>query len=461
MIRIDNLERVVAQIESERGIEKSTIVSAIEQALISASRKKYPETALIECELDLETGEADVFQVFHVVEEIEDEAYELTPAQAKSKKSDAKTGDVIREKITPSDFGRLAAQTAKQVIIQRIREAEKTAIFGEYESRIGEVLTGTVQRVENQNYLINLGRGEALLTVRNQIPGEKFSLKEKVRVFLEGIEKLPRGAQIKISRTHPDMLRRLFELEIPEIQDGIIEIMSVSREPGKRAKVAVKSNNASIGAVGTCVGHMGARIQAVIKELGFEKIDVLEWDENPKLFIANALKPAKISRVIITNADAKEATVVVPNDQLSLAIGKSGINVRLSVKLTGWKLDIINQDEFSARASEFDSSDSLSIVDKIKMNKGGLGDATAKDLPREGLSLQERLQQEKEKFKTILEQDHDQEDEGIKVADLANLMDKMVKDIVAVATELGIKVKNGQSVITEAESDRIKEKCSA
>ena len=454
MIKIDNLDRVIAQIESERGIDKDIVITAIKQALASAFRKKFPENAQLECDLDMGTGEASLFRVFNVVEEVEEEDVDLTLEEAKEKDPSATVGSVIREQFEETDFGRLAAQTAKQVIMQRIREAEKTAILDEYEGRVGEIITGTVQRIENQNYLINLGRAEALLTFRNQIPGENFSVKEKIRVYLESVEKTPRGAQIRISRTHPDLLRRLFELEIPEIQDGIIEIMSVSREPGKRAKVAVKSNNAAIGAVGTCVGHMGSRIQAVIKELGYEKIDVLEWDDNPKLFIANALKPAKISRVIITNAEENEATVVVPNDQLSLAIGKSGINVRLSVKLTGWKLDIIDQEDYDKRADEFDSSDSLSIIDKIRLNKDN---SPPESTPTEGLSLQERLQQDKEKFQSILDEEEEDDDE-IKVADLANLLDKKIKEVVEVAGELGISVKNGQSTITSEESNLIKEK---
>lgn len=366
MIVIDNLMQVANQIETERGVNKSVLFSAVEQALVAAGKKKLSEEANIRCELNVETGEARLWVTKLVVEEVEDENLEISVEDAKKIKAKVKTDEEIEILFESPDFGRMAAQAAKQVIVQRLREAEKDSVFSEFQHKIGQIITGTVQRIENKNYLINLGRTEAVLTPKDQIQGEYFQVKEKVKLYVVDIIKETRGNYIHVSRTHPGLLEQLFKIEIPEIQDGIIEIKSVSRDPGKRAKIAVKSNSPSIGAVGTCVGQMGNRIQTIIKELGNEKIDVLEWDESPKAFIANALKPAKISQVIIDNEAERAATVVVPNDQLSLAIGKQGVNVRLSVKLTGWKLDILSEDEFAKRSGV---DKGLSIIEKIKLSK--------------------------------------------------------------------------------------------
>jgi len=374
MIIIDNFNQVTAQIESERGISKDILVSAVEQALVAACRKRFPEEALLEATVDPETGEARIYQLKTVAKTVEDPDTEATVKEAKEWGFEGSIGEKIRLEVTPSDFGRTAALTAKQVIIQRIREAEKEAVFRDFKDRVGQIVIGTVQRVENQNYLINLGRAEAVLGYRDQIQGERFLPKEKIKVFIVDLDKNARGSFIQISRSHPGLLKALLTQEIPEIQDGIIEIMSVSREPGKRAKVAVKSNNASIGAVGTCVGHMGTRIQSVTKELGREKIDVLEWSEDPKTFIANALKPAKITNIIITNEENREATVVVPNDQLSLAIGKGGVNVRLSVKLTGWKMDVVSE---GGEAQSPAQSGSMTLLEKLQREKARQEDSDA------------------------------------------------------------------------------------
>jgi len=366
MISIENLLQVANQIETERGISKEILYSAIEQALVSACRKKFPEEAILEAKVDPLASKASLFQVKKAVKEVVNTHLEIKLSEAKKQEPKIKEGDDLYIPVEMTDFGRIAAQIAKQVIMQRIREAEKDSIYKDLEPKEGKIVTGTVQRIENRNFLIDLGRVEAILHYKEQIPTDQFAIKDKVKLFVSKIEKTQRGIVVHVSRTHPGLLRSLFELEIPEIQDGIITVMSVSREPGKRAKVAVKSNNPAIGAVGTCVGQMGGRIQNVIKELGDkEKIDVLEWDENPKKFIANALKPAKISQVIITNEKEKTALVVVPNDQLSLAIGTQGINVRLSVKLTNWKIDIVSQEEYEKNN---ESETKLSIVEKIKLD---------------------------------------------------------------------------------------------
>ncbi len=367
MILIENFSQVAAQIESERGISKEALVIAVEQALVSACRRKFSEEAILEAQLNIETGEATIFQRKTVVAAEPENAFiEISLEDAQKSAPEIAIGEEITLNVTPSDFGRLAAQTAKQVIIQRIREAEKNSIFDEFKSREGCIITGTVQRIEEKSYLINLGRIETSLMPSEQIPGERFDVKEKIKLFLVGAEKNSRGPFIRVSRSHPGFLGKLFELEIPEIQDGTIEFVSISREAGKRSKIAVKSNNPSVGAVGTCVGHMGGRIQSVVKEIGDEKIDILEWHENPRVFIANSLKPAKITDVILVSEQERSAVVVVGKDQLSLAIGKSGINVRLAVRLTGWKLDILSEEEFAERESDIREKAQLSMAEKIK-----------------------------------------------------------------------------------------------
>ncbi|MGE4169375.1 MAG: transcription termination factor NusA [Candidatus Margulisiibacteriota bacterium] len=427
MILIENFNQVTAQIESERGISKDILISAIEQALVSAVRKKFSEEALLEGHINSDSGEVKIYLRKTVVKKVADADLEILLKEAQALDPAAKVDGTVLIEIAYPEFGRIAAQTAKQVIIQRIREAEKNAIFDEFISKEGQMITGTVQRIENLNYLINLGRAEAILYAKEQIPGERFSLKEKIRVFLSNIDRTVRGPVLNISRAHPGMLKCLFEAEVPEIQDGIIEIMSVAREAGKRSKIAVKSNNPSIGAVGTCVGHMGARIQAVTKELGAEKIDILEWNENPKVFIGNALKPSKITEVIITDEAAKTAIVVVPNDQLSLAIGKSGINVRLSVRLTGWKLDIFSEDEYSKKEVELRQKSHLSIVEKIQLDK------------------------EKER-----QSQSDSASEKIKVSDLAKELGIKSKELVEKAAELGIAVKGATSSLNQDQATQLR-----
>jgi len=445
MIVIDNFSQVAAQIENERGITKETLVSAIEQALVSACRRKFHDDALLEGELNPETGEARIFQLWNVVEEVDNEYSEMDHEEAQKFRPSIEVGDVLRNEVTPGDFGRIAAQTAKQVIIQRIREAEKNIIYTEFKDKVGQILVGTVQRVENQNYLINLGKAEAILNFRDQIPGERFMAKEKIRVFISGVDKNSRGTFINISRAHPGLLRRLFELEIPEIMDGIIEVVSVSREPGKRAKVAVKSNSPSIGAVGTCVGHLGARIQSIIKELGVEKIDVLEWDENPKAYIANALKPAKVSQVIITDPIEKTAVVVVPNDQLSLAIGKGGINVRLTVKLTGWKMDILNEEEYAKKSDSIREVNHLSIVDKLKSAK-------EKVVPVDEESQAAAIAQ------AMVGSELDAPDHQLRASEFAKILKIKTKELIDRAHEVGIEISSARSVLSPDQIELLKEK---
>lgn len=445
MIVIDNFSQVAAQIENERGITKETLVSAIEQALVSACRRKFHDESLLESELNPESGEARIYQSWTIVDTVENDKCEMSLEEARQFRPSIEIGDTLKNEVTPGDFGRIAAQTAKQVIIQRIREAEKDIVYTEFKDKVGQILVGTVQRVENNNYLINLGKAEAVLNYRDQIPGERFMAKEKIRVFISSVDKNARGTFINISRAHPGLLRRLFEMEIPEILDGIIEVVNVSREPGKRAKVAVKSNNPSIGAVGTCVGHLGARIQSIIKELGVEKIDVLEWDENPKVFIANALKPAKVDQVIITGQEEKTAVVVVPNDQLSLAIGKGGINVRLTVKLTGWKMDILSEDEYAKKSDSIREVNHLSIVDKIR-------NAREKEAEIDEETQAAAIAQ------AMVGSDLDTPDHQLRASEFAKILKIKTKELIDRAQAVGIEIASARSVLSPDQIEMLKEK---
>lgn len=461
MIVIDNLEQVANQIETERGVAKELLFTAIEQALASACRKKLSDGSELECVVNGIDGSVNFFRVKEIVDDVFSDSTEITLAEAQKIDHMATLDDEIRVPFIPPDFGRIAAQIAKQVIIQRLREAEKDSVYEEFKDKIDTIITGTVQRVENKNYLINLGRTEAILRFNDQIMGERFEANENIRVYVVNVDREQRPNMVSISRTHTGLLKKLFEIEIPEINDGIIEVMSVSRDPGIRAKVAVKTNNPSIGAVGTCVGQMGGRIQAIIKELGSEKIDVLEWDEDIKTFISNALKPAKVANVFITDVDEKTATVIVPNDQLSLAIGKKGINVRLSSHLTGWNLNIISEDEMSQSKG--------SIVDKIKQlnnqkedNEENQGSSLANSFLAKAISRDAKIQEItdtqdklKEKIKEISSTKDDAE---MKVSDLAKLLNMKTQELIDNAAKKGIEIKSNRVKLTPEQVKEIKEK---
>ena len=427
MILIDNFAQVIAQIKTERGISQDEIIDALKQALASACKKILKRDFNYIVTIDHNTGESHIYKQLDVVESVEDPDLEMTLEDAKKEVSSSEVGQPIQIEITPDNFGRIAALTAKQVIVQRIREAEKNSIYEEFQDKIGTILLGTIQRIEAENYLVNLGRTEAILFKREQIPEERFHVKDKIRVFIPEMQKTSRGTQIVISRSHPGFLGKLLEQEIPEIQDNIIEIKSISREPGQRAKVAVTSNNPSIGAVGTCVGHMGGRIQGIIKELNYEKIDVLEWDENPRKFISNALKPAKVSNVIVLNSDQKMAAVVVPNDQLSLAIGKRGVNVRLTVKLTGWKLDIYSEEEYEKKRDHIQDETQTSFVDRVLQDSKDLSETNDNEVAGEPT-----------------EHSNDATEE-IKVSDLAKSLNMKTAELMEKASELGIEIKSNRA----------------
>lgn len=343
MIKIEGFNRALEEIQKERNVDKKVLTDAVAAALLSASKKKLMHAENLDASVD-EDGTFVIFAKKTVVMKVKDPLLEISKKEAVKISKGAKVGDEVKIDVTPSDFGRLAAQTAKQVIIQRIREAEKEGAYEEYLKKQGEILGGIVQRKEMSGYLINLGKIETLLPFSESIPGENYRPKDRIKVLVLETKKTPKGPVISISRAHPNFLKKLFELEVPEVLQGVIEIKAVVREPGRRAKVAVISHDKNVRAVGTCIGHMGARIQNIVRELGNERIDVIEYSDDVKTFILNALAPAKIQHIDILEGE-NVARVVVPESQLSLAIGKEGQNVRLAAKISGWKIDIVSEEE--------------------------------------------------------------------------------------------------------------------
>lgn len=341
------------ELSRERSIDEEFLFEAIEAALITAYKRNFGSAQNVRVTLSRDTGTYHVYAIKNVVEDVADDITEISLAQARTIRPDYVVGDVIEIEVTPANFGRVAAQTAKQVVVQRIREAERGMIYEEFQSRESDILTGLVQRVENRNVFIDLGKTEAVLTPTEQIPTETYAHGDRIKAYIVEVKKTNKGPQVVVSRTHPGLLKRLFELEVPEIQEGIVEIKSVAREPGNRSKIAVWSKDESVDPVGSCVGYRGMRVQAIVDELGSEKIDIVKWSEDPAKFIANALSPAKVVSVAVNEAE-KVSRVVVPDYQLSLAIGKEGQNARLAAKLTGWKIDI--KSETQAADEELDEN---------------------------------------------------------------------------------------------------------
>lgn len=326
-------------LEKERNISADIILDAIDAALVSAYKKNFGSSQNVRTEINRETGDFHVFSRKTIVEEVEDDKTEISLSEAEKINPGYEVGDIYEEEVTPRNFGRIAAQTAKQVVVQRMREAERSLIYDEYVNMEGDIVTGIVQRVENRNVFLDIGKTEAILTANEQIPGEVYRYGDRLKVYMVEIRRTNRGPQVVVSRTHPGLLKRLFEQEVPEIYDGTVEIKSIAREAGSRSKIAVYSTNENVDSLGACVGAKGMRVQAIVDELHGEKIDIVKWHEDPGVFINNALSPAKVIGVEVSEEE-RFARVVVPNYQLSLAIGKEGQNARLAVKLTGWKIDI-------------------------------------------------------------------------------------------------------------------------
>lgn len=329
----------LSQLERERGITKEALIEALETALLSAYRKHFGTTENVRIQIDEKTGAVKVFRRRTVVEAVKDPKKEISEVDARALDPAYKPGDIVEEEIAAQGFGRIAAQTAKQVVMQKLREKERGMIYEEFADREGDVVTGQVVRVERGIVIVDLGRIEGFILPQEQAKGEHYQERDRLKAYVLEVKKTTKGPQILLSRTHPGLLKRLFELEVPEIRDGIVEIRAIAREAGSRSKVAVKANLPEVDPLGACVGPRGSRVQAIVQELRGERIDIIAWDDDPAVFVANALSPARVLRVEIAKAE-KVARVLVPEHQLSLAIGRDGQNARLAAKLTGYKVDI-------------------------------------------------------------------------------------------------------------------------
>lgn len=343
--------QVADAVAREKSIEPELVLEAMEQAITHAAKRKYGQEHDIRAEIDRDTGEIRVMRYLEVADPVENDATQITLNEALERNPAAQAGDYIADPLPPVDFGRIAAQTAKQVIVQKVREAERARQYEEYKDRVGEVVNGLVKRADYGGVTIDLGKAEAVIRREDLLPRESFRSGDRVRGLIFDVRREQRGPQIFVSRTHPQFMVRLFAQEVPEIYDKIIEIEAVARDPGSRAKIAVLSNDASIDPVGACVGMRGSRVQAVVSELQGEKIDIIQWSPDPATFIVNGLAPAEVAKVVL-DEDAKRIEVVVPDDQLSLAIGRRGQNVRLASQLTGWDIDILTEAEESDRRQE-------------------------------------------------------------------------------------------------------------
>ncbi|HEU0071719.1 MAG TPA: transcription termination factor NusA [Alphaproteobacteria bacterium] len=379
------LIQVADTVAREKSIDREEVLVAMEQAIQKAGRSKYGHEHDIRADINRKTGEIMLAKYTEVVETVENESMQIDLKNALRKKPDAQVGEFIVETLPPIDFGRIAAQTAKQVIVQKVRDAERQRQYREYKDRVGEVINGLVKRVEYGNITVDLGRAEAVLRRDESLPRENLRQSDRVRAYIYEVREEPRGPQIFLSRTRPEFMAKLFAQEVPEIYDGIIEIKSVARDPGSRAKIAVLSNDSSIDPVGACVGMRGSRVQAVVQELQGEKIDIIQWSPDPATFVVNALAPAEVTKVVL-DEEQNRIEVVVPDDQLSLAIGRRGQNVRLASQLTGWDIAILTEaQESERRQAEFHSRSQM-FIDALDVD-----DVIAHLLVTEGFSSVEEV----------------------------------------------------------------------
>lgn len=346
------LMRALQLIEKEKGIDREEIFLAIENSLISACKKNFGTSQNIKVDMDRKTGEVNVYAQKEVTEDVYDGFLEISLEEAKEINPNYEYGDFVDIPITPRDFGRISAQAAKQVVVQKFREAEREKLYNEFIVKEKDIDTGIIRRIENRNIIVSLGKTDAIMPLKEQVPTETYNVHDRLKVYIVDVKKTTKGPQITVSRTHYELVKRLFELEVPEVYDGTVEIKGVSREAGSRTKMAVFSKNPNVDPVGTCVGQNGSRVNIIVSELNGEKIDIINWSEEPKSYISEALKPCAVIAIeIIEDGEEKSAKVVVPDDQLSLAIGKEGQNVRLAARLTGWKIDI--KSESQARDIDF------------------------------------------------------------------------------------------------------------
>ncbi len=384
------LARVSEQVGKDKGIDKATLIEALESAMLTAAKKKYGAHREIEARFNEELGEIELFEFKTVATEVEDSETQITLKEAKKLDQEVQLGDALGMKMDSSGFGRIAAQTAKQVIIQRVRDAERDLVYNEYKDRKGEVVNGIVRRFEKGNMIVDLGRAEAIMPVKEQIPRESYRPGDRARGLIVDVQKVSKGPQIVMSRASHEFLIRMFEQEVPEMHEGIVHIVSAAREPGGRAKVAVASRDSDVDPVGACVGVKGSRVQSVVQELRGEKIDIVAWSPDTAKFVCNALAPAQVSKVIL-DEETKSMEIVAPDDQLSLAIGKRGQNVRLAVQLTGWKIDIKSetkalQEAEAAKVAFMLVPGMTDLVAQVLINQGVESVAELAEIPVEALA---------------------------------------------------------------------------
>jgi N utilization substance protein A len=355
------LLQIADAVAREKAIDRGIVIAAMEDAIQKAARSRYGSETEVRAEINPKTGEMRLSRLLLVVDQVENDSTEIALEDAKKRNPAAQVGDYIAEPLPPLEYGRIAAQSAKQVIVQKVREAERDRQYQEYKDRIGDIVNGIVKRVEYGNVVVDLGRGEAIVRRDEMLPRETFRNGDRIRAFIYDVRREPRGPQIFLSRTHPQFMAKLFAQEVPEIYDGIVEVKAVARDPGSRAKIAVISRDSSVDPVGACVGMRGSRVQAVVNELQGEKIDIIPWTADPANFVVNALAPAEVAKVVL-DEDRHRMEVVVPDQQLSLAIGRRGQNVRLASQLTGWDIDIVTeQEESEHRQAEFEKRTKLFI----------------------------------------------------------------------------------------------------
>lgn len=359
---------VIDQIGREKGIDKARVIGAIEAALQTAAKKRFGQAENIQVEIDPKTGEISVVSKKVIVDTVTNPKAEISLAEAREFDSEAEIGDEIGSLIEMDELGRIAAQTAKQVIFQKVREAEWEAVQKEYATRVGDLINGIILGMERRNYLVDLGKTEAILPVQEQIPRETYRRGDRVKAYLLEVRRTPKDVQVILSRSHPQFVAKLFEMEVPEVSEKIVEIKAIVREPGDRTKIAVASRDKAVDPVGSCVGIKGSRVQAVVRELRGEKIDIVAWTSDPRVFIAEALNPATIEKVGI-DEEKKSALVVVADSQLSLAIGKNGQNVRLAARLTGWKIDIISATEYEKEKAERDKEIKAALAEEAEAQR--------------------------------------------------------------------------------------------
>src|SRR5688572_22911314 len=412
------LLQIADAVARDKAIDKKVVLQAMEDAIQRAARSRYGQENEIRAEIDPKSGEIRLNRLLMVVDKVENDSTQISLGEARNKNPAANLGDYIAEPLPPVDFGRIAAQNAKQVIVQKVRDAERERQYNEFKDRIGEIVHGVVKRVEYGNVIVDLGRGEAIVRRDETLPRETFRNGDRIRAYVYDVRREQRGPQIFLSRTHPEFMAKLFAQEVPEIYDGVVEVVSVARDPGSRAKIAVRSKDGSIDPVGACVGMRGSRVQAVVNELQGEKIDIIPWSADVANFVVNALAPAEVAKVVL-DEEAERIEVVVPDEQLSLAIGRRGQNVRLASQLTGWDIDIMTeaeeserrQKEFAARTQRFiealdvdetlaqllasEGFDSVEEVAYVELREiasiGGLDEQTAEELQNRAREYLERL----------------------------------------------------------------------